>query len=374
MYCEAHQLEDIVGDVKTLNPQKNDAIFLAFGEETTIDYPSLVKALDELDIHFFGGVFPSIIHEMNTYKTGCIIKKIPTLFPPVLMKHVSSGQFNLPDVLSTFDRNVKPAAFLFVDGLTTNISGCLEYLHNHFGNDLGFIGGGAGSLSLKQQPCLFNNEGFFEDAAIICITNMSAGLGVKHGWQKIAGPFVATKTDQNTIFELNWQNAFEVYKEYIKEDSGQEINDDNFFDIAKGYPFGMFKEGQEEVVRDPLFKGENGELICVGDVPENTVLYIMKGVNEHLVSAAHSAVEQATEHNPGTLTEALVVDCISRTLFLEDNFTDELGAIRETLDHSNKGIVSEGVLSLGEISSYGNDYLVFFNKTLVVGVFNNIPG
>ena len=31
----------------------------------------------------------------------------------------------------------------------------------------------------------------------------------------------------------------------------------------------------------------------------------------------------------------------------------------------------DGILSLGEISSYGDGYLEFFNKTIVVGAFLN---
>lgn len=370
MYYNANTLEGIVNHIKSFSPNKDEAIYLAFGEETTIAYLALVEKLNEMDIHFFGGIFPSIIHGMQQYKSGCIIKKIPISHPPFLMKDISQKNYSLPDNLINLKSNIKPAGFVFLDGLTTNISSYLDYLHNQFGNTVNFIGGGAGSLSLKQQPCIISNEGIHQDAAVLCITKMNAGLGVRHGWKKIAGPFVATKTEQNTIYELNWQNAFEVYQEYIKEDSNVTITKEGFFDIAKGYPFGIFKEGEEEVVRDPLFVGDNGELICVGEVPENAVLYIMKGTNADLIGAAKSVVENATAYHSDEIDEVLVVDCISRTLFLEDEFEEELSAISDNLDTLGINAISEGVLSLGEISSYGNNYLEFFNKTLVVGLFS----
>ena len=49
----------------------------------------------------------------------------------------------------------------------------------------------------------------------------------------ISGPFVATKTHKNSIIEINWRNAFEVYKEVVEADSGKLINEDNFFDLSK---------------------------------------------------------------------------------------------------------------------------------------------
>ncbi|EQD46615.1 hypothetical protein B1A_14553 [mine drainage metagenome] len=56
------------------------------------------------------------------------------------------------------------------------------------------------------------------------------------------------------------------------------------------------------------------------------------------------------------------MDCISRALFLEQDFRQELAVI-----HSPAPML--GALTIGEIANSGQDYLEFYNKTAVVGFF-----
>ena len=68
--------------------------------------------------------------------------------------------------------------------------------------------------------------------------------------------------------------------------------------------------------------------------------------------------------------KAIIIDCISRILFLEDEFQIELNEIIKVLRAKHNNISISGALTLGEISSYGKGYLEFYNKTCVVGLFN----
>ena len=43
------------------------------------------------------------------------------------------------------------------------------------------------------------------------------------------------------------------------------------------------------MIRDPLTVNENGELVCVGQVEENTLVSIMKGNKDSLIIAAEEA-------------------------------------------------------------------------------------
>ena len=113
--------------------------------------------------------------------------------------------------------------------------------------------------------------------------------------------------------------------------------------------------------------------MCVGEVPENTVLYILKGKNEALIQSAKMAIESSIAHLTEPIQHTIIIDCISRTLFLEEEFSKELEAISEAMpDSDEKESLPQGVLSLGEISSSGGGYLEFYNKTLVVGVLTNL--
>lgn len=361
----------IIDQIKAQNPTEEEVVMLLFGEKSQTDFPLLIEQLNQENISFFGGLFPGIIHGEEQFDAGCIFKKFPTKHQPILIKGLDSGEITTekPDLLNSLDTS-NTTLITFVDGLSAYIPNCLSFMYSQLGNSGSFLGGGAGSLSLKQQPCVFSNEGFFQDAAVLALIDQNISLGVKHGWNKLVGPIVATRTDKNIIYELNWENAFEVYSQMVNKDSKHLISKNNFFDIAKGYPFGMFKEDKEDIVRDPIAVGEEGEIICVADVPENTVLYILKGSEDQLINAAQAATEQCIENSSEAIKDTLLVNCISRALYLNENFQKELSAINNTLNTTINTVTPSGILSLGEISSSGEGYLEFYNKTLVLGIFH----
>ena len=368
MYLNSPTIDEILSAFKQLNPQDDEVVILLLGEALSISIDNLIYQLKQTEYKFVGGIFPSIISPKTHDSAGVILKTIPVTTEPYLI-HELDQQINLPDFEEELDISEEKqlTALVLIDGLTSQISNFLAELYNTMGNSVRYLGGGAGSLSLKQQPCIFTHEGCFQDAAAILFIPLESKLGVKHGWQRLKGPFPATKVHANTITELNWRNAFEVYKEAVEEDSQKVITQENFFEIAKGYPFGIFKENQEDIVRDPIIVNDAGELICVGEVPENALLYILKGEKESLVTSAQQAAEESRQEVEGRLYDFLVVDCISRVLFLEDDFSKEIAALQAQLIDVNQSRAVEGALTLGEISSYGEGFLEFFNKTIVVG-------
>jgi hypothetical protein len=141
-----------------------------------------------------------------------------------------------------------------------------------------------------------------------------------------------------------------------------EFREDNFFDIAKGYPFGISKIGTEKIVRDPISE-EGGKLVCVGNVKDGDYVDILHGEKDGLVSAVKIAYSEGSGKLESDVKFTLFIDCISRVLYLEDSFQEELDAV------ATKDSILVGALTLGEIANTGSDYLEFYNKTAVVGVF-----
>lgn len=133
-----------------------------------------------------------------------------------------------------------------------------------------------------------------------------------------------------------------------------------FFDLAKSYPFGIAKLDAESIVRNPLLTGEDSSLICVGAITEGSFVDILTGDKSSLITAARHALISAKEScNSKTI---LFMDCISRVLFLDNDFKYELNAVND------ENIPLIGALTLGEIANSGKDYLEFYNKTAVIGI------
>jgi len=366
MYINPNNHEELTNILSAQKLKKKDVFCLYIAEKNSLNLDLLFKGLNERNIPFMGGVFPAVINEDKKYEEGIVISILENVDSIHIVEGLDSNTIEIPDF--HLDGEKKYCALTYVDGLSQNIALFLNNLYDTYGSKISYLGGGAGSLSFVQKPCVFSNEGFFEGAALITLIETSTALGVSHGWDRVKGPLVVTKSNKNVIEEINWQPAFAVYKDLVEEDSGQEIRMDNFFDISKGYPFGMHKDYAEQVVRDPIAVNEGNALICVGEVPENTVMDLLRGDNNHLILAAEKATQECCNYDLKQYNNCIIVDCISRAIFMEDEFEKELQMVGASLKNKFTNVEISGALTLGEISSYGNGYLEFFNKTIVIGL------
>ena len=367
MYLEQTNLKQICNAIKSMQLTENEVLIILLAEDNAPDLKELQQNLLTLEVHFMGGLFPSLINGKKNCQQGVLLLRMPIVSSPILIQNLSKNEPIWPNISNLINKQQELSFLVLLDGLTENISTFLFNVYNTFGNAFNYFGGGAGSLSLVQQPCLFSNEGVFQDAALLCPIALNSQMGVRHGWESIYGPIIATKTEKNIVQELNWKPAFDVYKEVVEEYASKELTQENFFSIAKGFPFGMTKEQAENVVRDPIAVNEKGELICVGEVPENSILEILQGKNETLIEAAKSAAKDCLTEEI-KVEQSLVFDCISRVLFLENDFEKELHAIEDAVRELTTTCNFEGALTLGEISSHGQGTLEFFNKTIVVSL------
>ena len=372
MLLKNADIKTVEQGINALDVQQGETVMVLLAEKSANEIRTLIDFFNRRNISFFGGLFPGLVHGTERLEEGCIIKKFKTAAAPFLVKNLSDKKLEGLNRIHIPAAEKKMTIIILLDGLASNINHFLEGLNNIIGDRVNFIGGGAGSGSLQQQLCLFNNEGFFMDAAICCVIENNSNLGVRHGWKKLAGPLVATASDGPRIIQLNWQNAFDVYKSYMESDCGKTVTKKNFLEHTKDYPFGIFRENADEIVRDPIGVNEQGDVTCIGEVPANTVLHILKSSSEMLIEAAADAMKECKSNakQPFNPEKTFVVDCITRPSALGDRFSEELEAIRNQLNIQQPEQEPFGILSLGEISSYGDGLLEFFNKTIVVGTFH----
>lgn len=245
----------------------------------------------------FGGVFPQLIAVGKNHTRGSLLVGLPVVPRLTLIGNLDGfsterggelgNALDLSDASST--------AVVFVDGLSPGIGQFIWELFANFGAELNYVGGGAGSLTLERTPCLVTPEGLKGNAALIAQLPLPSGIGVSHGWESITESIKVTRATGNTIQELNYRPAFEIYREVVEPLLKKEIRPANFFHSAKGYPFGLGKFGGELVVRDPIKVDEDGRsLVCVGAVPQGSFVQILRGKPENLIEAARKARALAT--------------------------------------------------------------------------------
>lgn len=332
---------------------KADSDFLLFVTQNCEVDISLLK---NIDINVYGAVFPDIIFESKVYKTGLMAFPIESQTKVILEKSLNQSRLTNDDFIGI------KSIISIVDGFSEDITFFLENLFEKLEDYTQIIGGGAANMSIKDAPVIFNNEGIYGNAGLLICKMSTINIGVKHGWKPMKGPFLVTSSNKNILQQIDYKNAFKIYKKIVEKDCGRKITKDNFFDISKSYPIGIVKYEGEVIVRDP-FMIENDNLIVVGDIPINSVIYILHGNKKTLIKSALKA-SKAAKKQTTSIDSVLLFDCKSREMYLGDDFKLELNQISEQLD--NKPIY--GAITIGEIANSGDNYVNFFNKTCVVGI------
>jgi hypothetical protein len=299
-----------------------------------------------------GGVFPEIIADGTRQQSGFVLIALQTNIDVHLVESPSEVPFLTKDRARWAE-----SVFCFVNAFWPEKQNFLTHLYDALGPFVNYLGGGAGSLSFQSMPCVFANGVVAEHAAVVGLMDVPMSIGVAHGWHPISDPIKVTETRGNTILSLNWRPAFDVYSELIASHSGQRITKETFFDIAKSYPLGLVTLDNEMRIRDP-FATDNGELHIVDEVPEGEYIRIMHGDLDSLLTGARHAIGSTLDSTASEM-DMLCIDCISRVLFMQEEFAQELSIL------NSHGSIN-GILSIGEIANPGNAALELFNKTVVV--------
>lgn len=344
---------------------KNIDDFLHINKGTNKDFLLFVSQNCKIDISLFknvscnihGAIFPNIIFESKVYKTGLMAFTLEIGSKIIFEKSLKNPLISSDDFI-----NVK-SIISIVDGFSEDITPFLENLFEKLEDSTQIIGGGAADMSTQNAPVIFNKKGIYNNAALLICKMSAIGIGVQHGWKTMEGPFVVTSSSKNILQQIDYKNAFDVYKEVVEKDCGKKITQDNFFDISKSYPIGIIKFEGEVIVRDPI-KVENNNLIVVGDIPVNSVIYILNGNKKTLIKAASKASKMALKSTKNEITNVLIFDCKSREMFLGDDFELEINKISKKLDDNP----IYGAITIGEIANSSDTYINFFNKTCVVGL------
>ena len=373
-YLQDSSVESLKLKFEQLKSQPDVSSVLVFAADDNGWTPELVDPiLSSSNLTVLGGIFPQVIYDGKNYTQGTVLVTFPTTLQWSVVDQLSNltADFDTPlahlaDHWDSIDGSA--THLVFVDGLSTCIATFIEAVFMNLGLEQNYLGGGAGSLSFVQKPCLITPNGLVQDSALLIRLPLLSGIGVSHGWTPISEPMKVTESNKNHVISLDWKPAFEVYRELVESHSGQTFTDDNFFDIAKSYPFGISKLDAELIVRDPLMLKDATGMVCVGEVPEGSFVRILNGTPESLINAASEASERAQQAFNSVSNAApslgCFIDCISRVLFMQEGILEEFKQV-------SGDYTLFGALTLGEIANSGQDYLEFYNKTAVLGLLSS---
>lgn len=322
------------------------------------DEKAFLEALQGREAPYYGAIFPDLIANGSATGGGALVAQLSDDCVALPVHNFIDKQAPDLSVLAN-----KQTVFCFTDAFSTGLSAFVDHAFSHLGEGVRMLGGGAGKLTLEQEPVIFDNDGIYADSALLVGMSCTIGLGVGHGWNKVEGPFLVTGADGRVLQSLDYADAGSLYAELVEKHSGIDPRQGDFFQAAKSFPFGIISEDDELIVRDPVAL-DGDHLHLVGDISEYAVVHILHGDHESLLSAARAVARMArTELSDRSVDRTIIFDCISRSIFLGDAFQQELDAIALEM---GTDLDMNGALTLGEIASKGDRFIRFHNKTCVV--------
>lgn len=187
--------------------------------------------------------------------------------------------------------------------------------------------------------------------------------GSQGGWDVFGLEKRITKSTTNILYEIEGQNALELYKKYL----GNEAK--NLPGSALLFPLSVIIPGTKEpVVRTILSINEKEKsLTFAGDVPEGSKVRFMKANFERLTEAASDAAKSTLIKVNEFPDFSLLISCVGRKLILGDRTVEEVKAVNELYKHKT---AIAGFYSYGEISPFNEENdCQLHNQTMTITSF-----
>lgn len=255
------------------------------------------------------------------------------------------------------------AVILLTNAFSGNVQHVVQGATQEAGGGVAWAGGGAGDNLRFLRTAQFAGQVYRDHVvAVVLEAARSFGVGLEHGWQPYGPPVLATQTRGETVLDLNFDNAFSVYRASAVS-RGDEVRPEDFASFAVLHPLGIPGASEDHVIRDPISVEPDGALRCLAEVPDGSLLRVMQGKPETLICAAREAARTSRRRAGDKLAFALVFDCVSRARTLGPRLLEELAGMHEELGCE---VPMMGCLTFGEVGAQGVALPQFHNKTTVV--------
>ena len=363
------EIDSLVNELtKTqLNPTEHWILLVASRSAPKVN--NVIEVLNYRRIDFVGAVFPAIIWNGKVHDIGFLSLKVKLKSKPVLIPELEEETLNqeLENSISAEGMALPGASLIFIDGYYLNIENFINKTFNRYSNKIQFYGAGTG-VQKGKEPSIFDNNGFYKNAVAYMMLDLNISVGIMHGYNRVAEPLLLTKSSQNILQEINYQNAFRIYQDILKHNFGIRIFSDDYYDTVKKYPIGIIKTGGEDLVREVVSITGKGEIICSGDIPVNDYMNLLNGEQLDFFQAADQAVKDSIT-NAYEPKLVLIFDCFSRSDMIKGAFQKEITRIYGITNELLEPESVFGAISMGQIVNGPDNTLIYYKKTVSAATF-----
>ncbi len=259
-------------------------------------------------------------------------------------------------------------ALIISNGGKVNGSELVNAINETLGENVIVTGGLAGDGARFEKTLVGMNENINEGKVVLIGfygDNIKIGYGINGGWEVFGPERVITKSSQNVLYEIDHQNALELYKKYLGKYASELPGAALLFPLA----IKTNEEDNSTVVRTILTIDEEKQTMTfAGNVPEGAGVRLMKSNFDKLIFSAGEAAGLANGLMNNIPPQfVLLISCVGRKLVLSKRTEEEVEAAADIFS-SNPAIA--GFYSYGEISPMRKDSSCeLHNQTMTITTF-----
>jgi hypothetical protein len=234
--------------------------------------------------------------------------------------------------------------FVISDGISVNGDRLVEALNEELSPAVLVTGGLAGDSGRFTRTFVgLNGEAKANRIAAVGFygEKLKVSFGTEGGWDLFGPIRKVTRAEDNVLYELDNQNALEIYKKYLGDRASELPGSALLFPLCL-----LDEQGNAQLVRTVLSIDEKaGAMRFAGNVPQGATVQFMMANFDRVVDGAMLAAEQAELDLHPELV--VMISCVGRKTILGPRVEEEVEAV---CDHFGKSPAYHGFYSNGEIA------------------------
>ncbi|MBB2948946.1 hypothetical protein FB565_008732 [Actinoplanes lutulentus] len=241
------------------------------------------------------------------------------------------------------------ALLIIGDGLTGDQHELVRGAYSVAGATIPLVGGCAGDHLTYVRTYQFLDDEVLSDTAIgIALgSDTPLGVGIAHGWRKEGAAMIVTRSQDGRVYELDGEPALDVLLRRLGLDEALCDDEEAFRDAAFLHPLGLSRRSGEDIRVIHAADRNDRSLLCLADVPQGALAWLMESDTDALVEGAGESCAQALDALGGREPLGMLVfDCAARRITLGDALDREIAVIGKVLGDVPYG----GFYTNGEIA------------------------
>jgi len=258
---------------------------------------------------------------------------------------------------------------IFSDGIKVNGDDLVRGVNEDLSKEIIVTGGLAADAGRFTQTFIGANEipvsgnivavGFYGDR--LQVTHGSQG-----GWDAFGPVREVTKSMENVLYELDGENALEVYKRYLGTRASELPGSALLFPLCI-----LDDVSDAQLVRTILsIDEESGSMRFAGNIPQGARVQFMMANFDRLVDGAGEAADQSKSMKSGDPDLVMMISCVGRKIVLDQRVEEEVESVHAIY---GDGPSYTGFYSNGEISPLLNTVgCSLHNQTMTITTYKEI--